>query len=103
MVSVAAFAAFVVAVGFAWVGMSDRKTFCSGDPSPVAGDVWLGGGEYVMTPSNERVVLHRPRGAPPFLLDAGSDYLIWLDPGSYRIDGGGVAYQCARLPRGWTG
>ena len=82
---------------------SNRGAFCSGDPSPIAGNVWLGGGEYVITARPRHAVLHRPRGLEPLDFVNNLTYVVWLDPGPHRVVGGPLEYRCAPLPRGWPG
>ena len=82
---------------------SGRGPFCSGTPSPISGEVRLGGGEYVMTARPRHAVLHRPRGLEPLDFVNNLTYVVWLDPGTYRVEGGPLEYRCAPLPRGWVG
>ena len=101
-VAIIAGAAAVGLIAIAFV-TSDRGTFCSGDPSPISGEVWLGGGEYVMTARPRHAVLHRPRGLEPLDFTNNLTYVVWLDPGPHRVEGGPLEYRCAPLPRGWVG
>ena len=87
-----------------WVVFSDGGAFCSGDPSPISGEVRLGGGEYVMVARPHSAVLHRPRGQPPLEFVNNLTYVVWLDPGRYRVESkGGMEYRCSPLPQGWVG